>query len=57
VEDKQVWRSIKFPEKLVLEIENIARRERRSFSAQALLIIEREVKKASSGTSRGEKRG
>lgn len=43
--NKQVWRSIKFPERLAQEIERLARRERRSFSAQALLILERELKK------------
>jgi len=45
MEDRQVWRSIKFPEKLAKEIEKLAKRERRSFSAQALLIIEQELMK------------
>ena len=38
--DKKVWRSIKFPINLAEEIEKIAQRERRSFSAQALIFIE-----------------
>ena len=42
-EEKQVWRSIKFPAKLARKIEEIAKQERRSFSAQALIFIEEEI--------------
>lgn len=52
MEDKHVWRSIRMPEKLAREIEIIAKRERRSFSAQALLIIEREAEKERAGKAR-----
>ena len=43
MEEKQVWRSIKFPAKLAQKIEEIAKQERRSFSAQALIFIEKEL--------------
>ena len=38
--EKQVWRSIKFPVELAEKIAKIAKKERRSFSAQALVFIE-----------------
>jgi len=40
-----VWRSIRFPVVLAREIEIIAKREKRSFSSQALLFIENELAK------------
>ena len=40
MEEKQVWRSIKFPMELAEKIEKIAKKERRSFSAQALIFLE-----------------
>ena len=43
MEEKQVWRSIKFPAELAQKIEEIAKQERRSFSAQALIFIESEL--------------
>jgi len=44
MEEKQVWRSIKFPAALAQKIEEIAKQERRSFSAQALIFIESVLK-------------
>ena len=43
MEEEQVWRSIKFPAELARKIEEIAKQERRSFSAQALIFIESEL--------------
>ena len=40
MKEKLVWRSIKFPVELAEKIGKIAKKERRSFSAQALLFIE-----------------
>ena len=37
---KDAWRSIKFPEDLANQIQKIAKKEKRSFSAQALMFIE-----------------
>ncbi len=43
MEEKQVWRSIRFPEELAQKIEKIAKQEKRSFSSQALVFIESEL--------------
>lgn len=45
-EEKQVWRSIKLSEELASEVQKIADKERRSFSAQALVFIEKGLKSA-----------
>ncbi len=44
--DKEVWRSIKFPVRLAQQIETLAKREQRSFSAQVRVIVEQEFSKA-----------
>lgn len=38
--EEKVWRSIKFPVDLVKRIEKDAKEERRSFSAQAMVLLE-----------------
>ena len=54
--DKQVWRSIRFPATLAEEIERIARRERRSFSSQALLFLEGELAREKGTVAEGQTR-
>lgn len=39
----QIWKSMRMPKDLAERIETIAKREKRSFAAQALLILEKEV--------------
>ena len=43
---EKVWRSIKLPKKDAEKIERIAKVEHRSFSAQALVILEAGIKDA-----------
>lgn len=42
--EEKVWRSIKFPKDLVEKIEKDAKKERRSFSAQAMVLLESQLK-------------
>ena len=39
--EEHAWRSIRFPKPLSETIEDVAKKERRTFSAQALIYIEK----------------
>lgn len=57
LEEKTVWRSIRFPKDLAHTIEVIAEKERRSFSAQALIFLEEELKHKNSYSQESPQKG